>query len=287
MSLELPTLTCCGGPAKAAQPRRPRGELDQDETKAIGWITKRPGRSVRLRTPPWSATCSTPWRSTWTARPPPRVLLPAPPGLHGAPRLRGPQETARHQPAEQGQPARGMDRPRQTRRRLGPAGCRQPGTIASMLACCRDRRPPPGPAVHRVLRLHVLRADAPLRGRRTHSGTPAICPRRAGATSSSPTPAPPPGRPTPTTARSTSTAASKAAPRAGPPPEPASQCGRSRSRPSSSRSCAAHIQQFGAAPDGRLFRSEKGNPVQPSTWWRVWRKVRAASLTPSSSRHPC
>ena len=27
-----------------------------------------------------------------------------------------------------------------------------------------------------------------------------------------------------------------------------------------------HIQAYGTAPDGRLFRSENGNPIQPSTW---------------------
>jgi hypothetical protein len=40
-----------------------------------------------------------------------------------------------------------------------------------------------------------------------------------------------------------------------------------------------HIDLFGVAPDGRLFRSENGNPVQPSTWWQVWQKVRKAALS--------
>jgi len=31
----------------------------------------------------------------------------------------------------------------------------------------------------------------------------------------------------------------------------------------------AHLEQFGTAPDGRLFHSESGNPLQPSTWWQV------------------
>jgi integrase len=48
----------------------------------------------------------------------------------------------------------------------------------------------------------------------------------------------------------------------------------------------AHIQTFGTAPDGRLFRSESGNPLQPSTWWQVWQKVRAASLTPDQLASP-
>jgi integrase len=47
-----------------------------------------------------------------------------------------------------------------------------------------------------------------------------------------------------------------------------------------------HIEQFGVAPDARLFRSENGNPLQPSTWWQVWQKVRAASLTPGQLATP-
>jgi integrase len=47
-----------------------------------------------------------------------------------------------------------------------------------------------------------------------------------------------------------------------------------------------HIETFGVAPDGRLFRSERGNPLQPSTWWQVWKKVRAASLTPEQLASP-
>jgi len=48
----------------------------------------------------------------------------------------------------------------------------------------------------------------------------------------------------------------------------------------------AHIEQFGVAQDRRLFRSENGNPIQPSTWWQVWQKVRAASLTPEHLATP-
>jgi integrase len=49
----------------------------------------------------------------------------------------------------------------------------------------------------------------------------------------------------------------------------------------------AHLEQFGAGPDGRLFRSENGNPVQPSTWWQVWQKVRPLALTPEQLATPC
>ena len=37
---------------------------------------------------------------------------------------------------------------------------------------------------------------------------------------------------------------------------------------------------FEIAPDGRIFRSVNGARIQPSTYWHVWRKVRALSLTP-------
>lgn len=47
-----------------------------------------------------------------------------------------------------------------------------------------------------------------------------------------------------------------------------------------------HIERFGATADGRLFRSEQGRPLQPSTWWQVWRKVRNLSLTPEQLGTP-
>ena len=47
-----------------------------------------------------------------------------------------------------------------------------------------------------------------------------------------------------------------------------------------------HILAYGTAPDGRLFRSENGTPLQPSTWWQVGQKVRAASLTPEQLATP-
>jgi integrase len=56
--------------------------------------------------------------------------------------------------------------------------------------------------------------------------------------------------------------------------------------PELARLLRVHIATFGVAPDGRLFRSESGNPLQPSTWWQVWQKVRAASLTPEQLASP-
>jgi len=47
-----------------------------------------------------------------------------------------------------------------------------------------------------------------------------------------------------------------------------------------------HIARFGPGPGGRLFRSENGNPIQPSTYWRVWQKARAMALTPAQLATP-
>jgi hypothetical protein len=38
--------------------------------------------------------------------------------------------------------------------------------------------------------------------------------------------------------------------------------------------------RFGTTEDGRLFRTENGTPIQPSTYWQVWVKTRALALTP-------
>jgi integrase len=48
----------------------------------------------------------------------------------------------------------------------------------------------------------------------------------------------------------------------------------------------AHMTRFGTGEAGRLFRSENGNPIQPSTYWRVWGKARALALTPAQLATP-
>jgi integrase len=47
-----------------------------------------------------------------------------------------------------------------------------------------------------------------------------------------------------------------------------------------------HLSQFGTGPGGRLFRSEGGNPIQPSTYWRVWHEVRGMALSPAQIATP-
>ena len=42
----------------------------------------------------------------------------------------------------------------------------------------------------------------------------------------------------------------------------------------------------GHTAGGRLFRSENGNPIQPSTYWRVWQKTRGLALTPGQLATP-
>lgn len=43
----------------------------------------------------------------------------------------------------------------------------------------------------------------------------------------------------------------------------------------------AHIERYGVAPDGRLFRTESGGPVLPSGYGRTWHKARPLGLPPA------
>ncbi|WP_435876013.1 tyrosine-type recombinase/integrase [Nonomuraea fuscirosea] len=43
----------------------------------------------------------------------------------------------------------------------------------------------------------------------------------------------------------------------------------------------AHIQRHGVAPDGRLFRTERGGLLYKSGYVRTWKTARALALTPS------
>lgn len=45
-----------------------------------------------------------------------------------------------------------------------------------------------------------------------------------------------------------------------------------------------HLGRFGTGPDGRLFRSVNGSPLQPSTCWQV---VPSADLTESAGAEGC
>lgn len=47
-----------------------------------------------------------------------------------------------------------------------------------------------------------------------------------------------------------------------------------------------HVVAFGIAPDGRLFRSESGGILHPSTYWRVWDKTRELALPPDQHASP-
>jgi integrase len=48
----------------------------------------------------------------------------------------------------------------------------------------------------------------------------------------------------------------------------------------------AHVDRFGVAEDGRLFRSERGNVVAGSTYSRVWKAARQLALTPLQVASP-
>lgn len=47
-----------------------------------------------------------------------------------------------------------------------------------------------------------------------------------------------------------------------------------------------HVDQFGTAPDGRLFRTYRGSIYLPSTLWQVLQKARARAFTEAQAASP-
>jgi integrase len=47
-----------------------------------------------------------------------------------------------------------------------------------------------------------------------------------------------------------------------------------------------HLDEFGAAEDGRLFRTSTGGTVSASAVWRIWRDARVAGLSPEQQVTP-
>jgi integrase len=47
-----------------------------------------------------------------------------------------------------------------------------------------------------------------------------------------------------------------------------------------------HIDTYGCAPDGRLFRSERGKPVASTAYTEVWQEARRLALTPEQVASP-
>jgi integrase len=47
-----------------------------------------------------------------------------------------------------------------------------------------------------------------------------------------------------------------------------------------------HLNHYGTAPDGRLFRGERGGPLSESVYGRAWHKARRAALTAAQAASP-
>lgn len=47
-----------------------------------------------------------------------------------------------------------------------------------------------------------------------------------------------------------------------------------------------HLDQFGTAPDGRLFRNERDGIIGSTTYSRVWEEARRLALTPGQAASP-
>jgi integrase len=48
----------------------------------------------------------------------------------------------------------------------------------------------------------------------------------------------------------------------------------------------SHIDEFGAASDGRLFRNERGGIIGSTTFSRAWEEARQFALTPRQAASP-
>ncbi len=49
---------------------------------------------------------------------------------------------------------------------------------------------------------------------------------------------------------------------------------------------AAHLKAYGTTPDGRLFCTARGRPVQGSAYCAVWQAARTAVFTPAQQASP-
>jgi hypothetical protein len=47
-----------------------------------------------------------------------------------------------------------------------------------------------------------------------------------------------------------------------------------------------HIAEFGTAPDGRLFRGERGGDLSESVYQRTWQGARLLTFTPAVAKSP-
>ena len=48
----------------------------------------------------------------------------------------------------------------------------------------------------------------------------------------------------------------------------------------------AHLDRFGTAPDGRLFRGARGAMLSESSYGRIWQRARLKALTSAQARSP-
>lgn len=261
------------------------GELDQDQAKAIGWIT-RASRPVSVFQDP-SVVCD-----VFDALALNLDGKPAAPAyfsrrrrvLHRVLGYAVRKQRLDKNPLSKGNLPEDWTPPQTPDDAVDPRAVGSPALVASMLTCCSyvGRRQP---AVRRVLRLHVLRADAPVRGRRAHTrsllparhrmGPPDLRRRQPRAREGLDRRRPGPRAPRPQ--RPDQGQAHPESPQARPEgPDPA----RARRAPPHAHPDVRHRPGRAAVP------VRKRHPDPAVTWWQVWQKVRAASLTPDQLASP-
>ena len=216
-----------------------------------------------------------------------RILLPAPPGPAPGPRLRRPQTAAGEEPTQQGNLPESWTPPQAPDDAIDPRCVGSPALITEMLTACSyvgHRQGPRFAAFYGCMYYAMMRPAEVAALTRDDCHLPEHGWGRLTFTDSS-------------------TAAGKAVTDDGQVHEHRRLKGRTKGRPASGRRARRparqvpvppelvtllrdHLKGYGTGPDGRLFRSEAGNPLQPSTWWRIWQKARAFGLTPAQQATP-
>src|SRR6202012_439431 len=47
-----------------------------------------------------------------------------------------------------------------------------------------------------------------------------------------------------------------------------------------------HLARYGTSPDGRLFRTPRGGPLNDTGWGEVWQRARPLALSPAQQASP-
>ena len=263
------------------------GELDEDEARAIGWIARASRPVGSLADPAVVCDILDALTVNLNGKPAaPEYFSRRRRVMHRALAYAVRKKRLANNPLSKANLPEGWTPPEAPDDTLDPRSVGSPALVAAMLETCKGIGTAAGQAVRRVLRLHVLRHDAPVRG--GGADPQRVLAARAGLGSSDVRRRQPLGGPGVHRRRPDARAPRAEGKDQGAAGHPGARKPTRRVPipPELVVMLRAHLEQFGTGPDGRLFRSENGNPIQQSTWWQVWQKVGKLSLSPEQLATP-